>query len=143
MDCSRSIDLACRDSQTPVSAREIADTQSIPSKFLEQLFVPLRRAGLVTAIRGAHGGFVLSRDPKTITVLDVVEALEGPLASTVCDGERSATCGKSDACAAASVWARATDAVRAVFESSTIADLATEQDLLDDTPESSPAATGL
>jgi len=63
----------------PVSARSISESQKIPMKFLEQLLVALRRAGLVSARRGAHGGFILAVDESQVTVLDVVEALEGPL----------------------------------------------------------------
>ena len=91
----------------------------------------LRKAGLVTASRGARGGFALVGEPGEITVLDVVEALEGPLISTVCDDERAAACGKSGACAASSVWSRATSALRDVFENTTLADLASEQERLD------------
>lgn len=121
------IDLACRCGDGPVSAREISERQAIPGKFLEQLFVSLRKAGLVTAARGARGGFVLSRPPEDVTVLDVVEALEGPLVSTVCDSERAAACGRGDACAASRVWSAATDALRDVFESQNLAALASTQ----------------
>lgn len=122
------IDLACRYGDGPVSARGVADRQSIPMKFLEQLLSALRKAGLVTAVRGAHGGFELSREPREISVLDVVEALEGPLAPTSCDG---AGCCRSGACAAGSVWGRATDALRGVFSGTTLADLASAQSAFD------------
>ncbi len=126
------IELACRDGVVPVSAREISERQAIPAKYLEQLFVALRKGGLVTAVRGARGGFVLEREAADITVLDVVEALEGPLKTTVCDGERYAACGKGQACAAATVWERATNAVRGVFGATTLADLVVVQRELED-----------
>ena len=125
------IDLACHFGEGPVSAREIAERRGIPPRFLEQLFVSLRRAGIVTAVRGAKGGFVLSRPPDEITVLDVVEALEGPLAASVCDGAREEGCGKSGSCAAAPVWAKATDALRDVFATTTLASLGGTQDTFD------------
>lgn len=125
------IELACRYGDGPVSAREIAERRAIPARFLEQLFVPLRRAELVTAVRGARGGFVLSRDPAEITTLHVVEALEGPLTASVCDTERGNECGNVGACAAAPVWARATDALRDVFASTTLAELGGVQGRLD------------
>ncbi|MBS3956315.1 MAG: Rrf2 family transcriptional regulator [Clostridiales bacterium] len=125
------MDLACRGGVSPVSAREISERQVIPAKFLEQLFAGLRKAGLVTAVRGARGGFILVRDPSQITVLHVVEALEGPLKTTVCGGDRGASCGKNEACAAAAVWERATEAVRSVFENTTLAELASAQERLD------------
>jgi Rrf2 family protein len=128
------IDIAglCQDG--PVSARGISERQVIPAKFLEQLLVSLRRAGLVSAVRGAHGGFTLTREPDAISVLDVVEALEGPLVSTVCESERGATCGRSGACAAARVWNRATGALRAVFAEATLAELLADQDRIDAGP---------
>ena len=126
-----SIDLACNYGEGPVSAREIAERRSIPPRFLEQLFVSLRRAGIVTAVRGAHGGFTLTREPSLITVLDVVEALEGPLTASVCDSEREIGCLKSGSCAAAPVWARATNALRDVFASTSLAALAGTQDTFD------------
>jgi Rrf2 family cysteine metabolism transcriptional repressor len=125
------IDLACTYGSGPVSARQIAERRGIPPRFLEQLFVSLRRAGIVTAVRGARGGFTLTRPPAEITVLDVVEALEGPLQSSVCDQEREAGCGKSASCAAAPVWARATDALRDVFASTTLDSLAGTQGTYD------------
>ena len=127
------IDLACHFGEGPVSARDIAERRGIPPRFLEQLFVSLRRAEIVTAVRGAKGGFVLCRTPDQITVLDVVEALEGPLASSVCDQAREDSCVKSATCAAAPVWARATNALRDVFHSTTLASLAGTQDSFDKT----------
>lgn len=123
------IDIAGRCGEGPVSARGIAERQGIPRKFLEQLFASLRRSGLVTAVRGARGGFELSRDPAAITVLEVVEALEGPLSPTVCDAGRS--CGRNGACAAGALWSRATDALRSVLMATTLADLARDQRGLD------------
>ena len=119
------IDLGCRYGDGPVSAREVSERQGIPLKFLEQLLAALRKAGIVQAMRGAHGGFVLSREPREITVLDVVEALEGPLAPTSCDGGQ--LCGRGGACAAQAVWGRATEALRDVFVSATLADLSSAQ----------------
>jgi Rrf2 family protein len=119
------IDLAREGVDRPVSAREIAERQGIPTKFLEQLFVALRKAGLVTARRGAKGGFVLGRDASAITVLEIVEALEGPLAPTVCGAE--SPCAKSPVCAAGTVWGRATAALRDVLGGTDLASLATIQ----------------
>jgi Rrf2 family protein len=124
------IDLGVRYGDGPVSAREVSERQCIPAKFLEQLLAALRKAGLVAAVRGAHGGFALTRDPRDITVLEVVEALEGPLAPTSCDG--GSLCGRSGACAAAGVWAKATEALRDVFLTTTLADLSVRQAQFDD-----------
>ncbi|PKQ16031.1 MAG: AsnC family transcriptional regulator [Actinobacteria bacterium HGW-Actinobacteria-7] len=125
------IDLACSFGSGPVSAREIAERREIPPRFLEQLFVALRRGGVVSAVRGARGGFVLTRDPAQITVLEVVESLEGSLETSVCDSERSSGCARSGACAAAPVWAKATAALRDVFATTSIAELAGNQQIMD------------
>jgi len=129
------IDLACHAGEGPVSAREISEHRGIPPRFLEQLLVQLRRAGIVTAVRGARGGFQLARDPREISVLEVVEALEGPLSSSVCDADTSGGCLKSPACAASSVWTRATGALREVFSTTTLAELAGTQRTMDATPD--------
>lgn len=126
------IDLAVRVSEGPVSAREISEKRAIPPRFLEQLFVSLRRAGIVAAVRGAKGGFVLDRDPSDITVLDIVEALEGPLNTSVCDTKRGVTCGQAGSCAAAPVWVGAAKTLRDLFASTNIADLAKNQKRMDE-----------
>jgi Rrf2 family transcriptional regulator, cysteine metabolism repressor len=59
--------------------REIADAHVIPQHYLEQILVILKKAGLVESIRGAQGGYVLARPPARITVLEILECLEGPL----------------------------------------------------------------
>jgi Rrf2 family cysteine metabolism transcriptional repressor len=125
------VDLGCRYGSGPVSAREVSERQGVPLKFLEQLLAALRKAGLVSASRGSRGGFSLTREPSAISVLEVVEALEGPLAPTSCDGGQ--LCGRSGACAAAGVWSRATEALRDVFLTTTLADLCQTQSQFDAT----------
>jgi Rrf2 family protein len=123
------IDLGVRYGEGPVSARGVAERQGIPLKFLEQLLAAMRKAGLVSACRGARGGFTLTREPERISVLEVVEALEGSLAPTSCDGGQ--LCGRSGACAAAGVWSKATEALRNVFTTTSIGDLCSRQVVFD------------
>lgn len=127
------VDIGTRAGMGPVSARGISQRQCIPLKFLEQLLAELRKHGIVTAVRGRSGGFELSRPATQITVLDIVEALEGPLAATSCDG--GMLCGRGGACAAAGVWSAATSALRDVFVGTTLADLASVQTGFDAIPE--------
>ena len=61
----------------PMPVKEIAERRAIPDQFLEQLFSTLRRAGLLTSHRGSKGGYTLARPPEEITVLEVVQALDG------------------------------------------------------------------
>ena len=69
--------------ERPVSLNELAESESISLSYLEQLFAELRKAGLVTAVRGAYGGYRLARPPEEITVGDVVRPLE-PVSLTSC-----------------------------------------------------------
>jgi Rrf2 family cysteine metabolism transcriptional repressor len=71
-------DLAQRFGQGPVQSRDIANRQQIPEAYLHQVLGALGRAGLVRSTRGPLGGHELAREPKTLTLFDVVNALEGP-----------------------------------------------------------------
>jgi Rrf2 family protein len=65
----------------PVKGERLAEAQAIPLKFLENILTDLRHAGIIRAQRGAEGGYWLARDPATITVGEVIRAVDGPLAS--------------------------------------------------------------
>jgi Rrf2 family cysteine metabolism transcriptional repressor len=103
-------ELARRGGTTPVPIAEIARARDIPVQFLEGLFATLRRAGLLQSQRGVKGGYYFARPPEEINVLEVVELLEGDLGQ--------------DASTAGTVWTEAIDAVKAVLEGTTIAELA-------------------
>jgi Rrf2 family protein len=90
----------------PVPIAELARRRDIPVQFLEQLFATLRRAGVLRSQRGVKGGYAFARDPAEVTVLEVIELLDGPLGR---DAE--------------GVIAEAAAAARAVLEAQTIADL--------------------
>jgi Rrf2 family protein len=90
----------------PVPIGELAKRRDIPVQFLEQLFAVLRRAGLLRSQRGVKGGYSFARDPGSITVLEIVELLDGPLGRDS-DG----------------VFADAAGAAREVLASTTIADV--------------------
>lgn len=72
-------ELALRARSDRVQAKEIAETQYIPLRFLEQILIQLKRAGLVKSIRGAAGGYRLAKPPGQVTLKDVVEAVEGEI----------------------------------------------------------------
>lgn len=125
------IDLAVAEDGRPLATRELAENRGIPAAFLEQLLADLRRADLVRSTRGPRGGFTLARPAESITALDIVEALEGSIAPSVCapDG-----CGRESGCAAASVWGNVSGAVRDALSGFTLARLAREQTRLDRAP---------
>jgi len=74
------LELAAAGPDRPVRADAIAKAQAIPSKYLENLLVDLRRARLVASQRGVHGGYRLARAASAITLADVIRAIDGPLA---------------------------------------------------------------
>lgn len=110
----------------PASLADIAAEEDLPRAYLEQLVVSLRDAGLVTSTRGAHGGYELARPPATITMTEVLRALEGPLAPMLCasdDPEHAMICDRSSRCTVNLLWVRVRDAVGAALDSMTLADL--------------------
>ena len=94
----------CGAGPTPIG--ELARRRQIPAQFLEQLFAVLRRAGILRSQRGVKGGYCFAREPSEVTVLEIVELLDGPLG-------RGAT----------GVFAEAADAARKVLAETTIADV--------------------
>jgi Rrf2 family cysteine metabolism transcriptional repressor len=90
----------------PVPIGELARRRDIPLQFLEQLFAVLRRAGVLRSQRGVKGGYSFARDPSEVTVLEVVELLDGPLGA-----------------AAEGIFGEAASAARGVLETTTIADV--------------------
>ena len=100
------VELARRGDAAPVPIGELARRGDVPVQFLEQLFAVLRRAGTLRSQRGVKGGYSFARDPAAITVLEVVELLDGPLGA---DAE--------------GVFAEAAEAARRVLGATTIADV--------------------
>jgi len=104
-------ELARTGSAGPVPIGEIARRRDIPVQFLEGLFATLRRAGILQSQRGVKGGYSFARQPEEVTVLEVVEALEGRL-------------GADAATDTADVWTEAIDALRLKLQAITIAEVA-------------------
>ena len=110
----------------PASLAGVAAEEDLPRAYLEQLVVNLREAGLVVSTRGAHGGYELARPPATITMSEVLRALEGPIAPMICatdDPEHAVTCDRSSRCTVNVLWVRVRDAVTGALDSMTLADL--------------------
>jgi Rrf2 family transcriptional regulator, cysteine metabolism repressor len=103
-----------RSGDRPVPISVVAERRGVPVQFLEQLFSTLRRAGLLISQRGVKGGFRLARPAEQITVLDVVQALDGRI------GEEAAEAG--------GIWGDGVEALREVFAGATIADVARREE---------------
>src|SRR4249920_1296630 len=79
------VDLAMHLGTAPVQAKSIARRQAIPARFLEQVLHGMKKAGLVSSVRGAQGGYVLLKKPSEVSVVEILEALDGPLHSRTAD----------------------------------------------------------
>ncbi|MDR2471503.1 MAG: Rrf2 family transcriptional regulator, partial [Treponema sp.] len=88
----------------PVTISHLAETEQISSVFLEQIFFKLRRAGIVTSVRGPGGGFQFARDPSVITLLEILEAAGEEMNVTDCDKHAKACAQTGIRCASHSVW---------------------------------------
>ena len=115
-------DLAVHFSQGPIQTKDIAKRQQIPARYLEQLFIPLRRAGLVRSLRGIHGGFTLTRPPAEILLSEIIRATEGPVTPVRCVDEPK-LCSQSDVCITRNIWTEMGRAISQVLESTTLQDL--------------------
>lgn len=104
-------------------AAAIAEAMDIPAKFLHQVLQELQRGQLVVSRPGRSGGYSLTRDPADISVLDIVEALEGPIRATEC-ALRGGPCHWEDVCALHWVWSSAQQALADQLGSATLAKLA-------------------
>jgi Rrf2 family transcriptional regulator, cysteine metabolism repressor len=109
----------------PVSINIVAKESLVPYAYLEQLIVPLRKAGLVESKRGAQGGYTLTRSPELVRVGEVYRVMEGPVAPMDCVSEDPAdqTCPLIDGCETRPVWLKVRDSIVDTLDSMTLADL--------------------
>ena len=116
------LDLALQGNDGPTSVRDIATRQEVSPKYLERLFATLQASGLVRAVRGAHGGYQLTKPPREITLRQIYEALEGstPLVDCTADPQ---VCNRSETCVTLHVWAQLYDACMETLDSITLEDL--------------------
>jgi Rrf2 family cysteine metabolism transcriptional repressor len=109
------MELAAKYGEGPISLKSIAEKNGLSEHYLEQLIAPLRNAGLVKSVRGAYGGYVLSKAPEQITSGDVIRILEGPISPVDFTEE--------DDPAKRDLWLRIRDSIAQVLDSTTLADL--------------------
>ncbi len=109
------MDLAARFGEKPISLKSVAERHNLSEHYLEQLVAPLRNAGLVKSVRGAYGGYKLSRSPEEITAGDVIRVLEGPISPVEFTEEEDP--GRRE------LWRRIQDAIVEVLDNTTLADL--------------------
>ena len=119
--------LASLPSGSVVPFREIARQMEVPEDFLAKILKTLVDQGLVKSARGPHGGYALGRSPADISFLDVIEAVEGPVALNVClDGDDA--CGRSGTCTMVSVWKAGQERMLDVYRQAKLSGLTLKPD---------------
>lgn len=125
-------DLARNQGDKPVRLVEVAERQKIPRSYLQQIFVRLRKSGVVQAIRGPKGGFKLSRAPEEIKIGDVVRALEGEQKPILCTMPENfgPDCHVVEGCVSRLVCQKLDGQLNNILDGSTLAELCSEADRL-------------
>jgi Rrf2 family protein len=122
------LELAKQYGQGPVAISQIAANQAIPQRFLENILNEIRPTGLIDSRRGIQGGYLLARDPATITVGEVIRLVEGPLDPVKCITDQSGPCCPlRESCALIHLWNRAKTAVEAVYDGVSFRDLVEQE----------------
>ena len=120
------LEVALHGDDGPRTIKEIAAAQTLSEKFISRIVVLLRRAGLLLTERGVKGGLRLARHAEKITLLDVVEATDGPLAIVHCLA-RPGACRRQGRCAAEKAWAGVNEALSDALRRTTLADVVADQ----------------
>lgn len=107
-----------------VPLQDVANRQEISLSYLEQLFARMRRAGLVSGVRGPGGGYRLSRDASTVTVAEIIAAVNEPIKATRCEeGSMKSCIGRSGRCIAHGLWQEMGDRIQSFLTSVSLADV--------------------
>ena len=120
-------ELALHYGEGVVPLKTIAKTRQLSENYLEQLMVPLKRAGLVESVRGAQGGYMLALPPEEVTIGRIITAVEGPIALVDClltsaeaEGQ---SCVRAGSCVTRRIWEEVRDSINAVLNNISLADL--------------------
>ena len=107
----------------PRMIREIAANQEISEKYISRLIIELRKAGFVKSVRGAKGGYTLMRKPEEISILDVLEVMEGPVCIVDCVSASGGECRRTMLCPTRRMWTEINQKIRDIFAGYTLQDL--------------------
>jgi Rrf2 family cysteine metabolism transcriptional repressor len=127
------LELSLRQGEGPVQGHEIAERQRIPPQYLEQIMLSLKRFGFVQSRKGPGGGYFLARPPEAITLGEVARAMDGPLAPISCvsvSGYMECGCPHPETCGLRVIWKQARDAVAAILDGTTFADIREQHERL-------------
>lgn len=121
------LELAMCVDKEPLSLNHLSKVQDISIRYLEQLFIKLRQGGLITSVRGVNGGYVLSKDPKKITIGDIIRIVEDTVAPAPCVDERNdGDYNRKENCICHLYWKRLEEQIANFLDSSTLFDLCKE-----------------
>ena len=113
-----------REGRSFVSLKKVAERKKLSLRYLSQIVVPLKEAGLVVSKEGREGGYALARGPGEITMMEVLEILEGPVASVKCCEEKTAgMCCSEGECTVKGTWQEAQKVMVDFLKSKTLADM--------------------
>lgn len=116
------LELAKQYGKGPISMSDISKNQKIPIKYLEQLIIPLKKAKLITSVRGPKGGHMLSRAPQEINLWEVLLRLESKFSFVDCLSDASC-CENSATCPIRPVWGKAFNSMKTIFIDTTLVDV--------------------
>ncbi len=121
------VELALSYGDGPVSLREISENQEISDKYLEQIVPHLKTEGFLRSVRGAGGGYELTKPPEEITILHILQTLEGPLALVDCV-DSPKICDRKEVCVTRELWVGIQKSMEEFLESRTLDELARKQE---------------
>jgi Rrf2 family cysteine metabolism transcriptional repressor len=125
------VDLAQHYAEGPIPLAEIAKRQDLSAKYLEQLIMLLKGAGLIRSVRGRRGGYVLAKKPAQISVGEIVEALEGKLSLVDCVLDPD-LCYRAEECPTRDIWVGITDVVKKELYSLSLGDILARSTTVDE-----------
>jgi len=114
------LELALHYGEGPILLKEIAERQGISEKYLWQIINPLKTTGLVTSLRGMHGGYTLGKAPEVITVKEILQILEGSLCLVDCVDNPS-LCERAPSCITRDIWGEASRDMQRSLQNTTLA----------------------
>ena len=117
------LDLAVNNTGEPISLKDIARRQGISDKYLEQIISVLNKAKYVKSIRGAQGGYILTKKPEEYTIGMILRLTEGSLSPVDCLDEGAENCPRQESCVTFILWKQLNDAIRGVVDKVTLQDL--------------------
>lgn len=125
------LELAMQNEGDNLSVKSVAESRGISEKYLEQVIPVLVRTGLVRSVRGAKGGYHLTRDPEDCTVGAILRTVEGSIAPVSCLDDEVNQCARCKECVTLDLWAQVDQAISNVVDHVTLADLVDKQRRLD------------